>query len=127
MQTTHRRLRGNGHRFLTSVEQRNFKKHCLEQLKLGMGRRVKVTVMPKKEPPPHRAAYLPLQHQLFGEQHGLVAERLRHLHPRGRVPGTAWTLDTCGTHTHTQDAKVRRAITTQQGGGGPQTKSYVHN
>lgn len=41
-------------------------------------------------------AYLPLQHQLFGEQHGLVAERLRHLHSSRRVPGTAWTFDTCG-------------------------------
>lgn len=51
MQTTHRRLRGNGHRFLTFVEQKNLKKRCLEHLKLGMGRRVKVTVMPKKEPP----------------------------------------------------------------------------
>lgn len=39
-------------------------------------------------------AYLPLHHQLFGEQHGLVAEGLSHLHPSGRVSGTAWTFDT---------------------------------
>lgn len=47
---------------------------------------------------PADLAYLPLQHQLFGEQHGLVAEGLRHLHPYGRIPGTAWTFDTCGRH-----------------------------
>lgn len=39
-------------------------------------------------------AYLPLHHQLFGEQHGLVAEGLSHLHPSGCVSGTAWTFDT---------------------------------
>lgn len=39
-------------------------------------------------------AYLPLHHQLFGEQHGLVAEGLSHLHPSGHVSGTAWTFDT---------------------------------
>lgn len=58
----------------------------------GGGGGVKVTA----GVPPPTLAYLPLQHQLFGEQHGLVAERLRHLHSSRRVPGTAWTFDTCG-------------------------------
>lgn len=39
-------------------------------------------------------AYLPLQHQLFGEQHGLVTEGFSHLHPSGHIPGTAWTFNT---------------------------------
>lgn len=39
-------------------------------------------------------AYLPLQHQLFGEQHGLVTEGFSHLHPSRHIPGTAWTFNT---------------------------------
>lgn len=38
--------------------------------------------------------YLPLQHQLFGEQHGLVTEWFSHLHPSGHIPGTAWAFNT---------------------------------
>lgn len=40
------------------------------------------------------SAYLSLHHQLFGEQHGLVTERLSHLHASGRIPGAARTFDT---------------------------------
>jgi len=39
-------------------------------------------------------AYLSLQHQLFGEQHGLFAEGFGHLHPPRRITRTAWTFDT---------------------------------
>lgn len=43
---------------------------------------------------PHCSAYLSLHHQLFGELHGLFAEWLSHLHPCGRIPGTARTFNT---------------------------------
>lgn len=39
-------------------------------------------------------AYLPLQHQLFGEQHGLITEGFDHLHAPRHIPGTAWTFNT---------------------------------
>lgn len=53
-----------------------------------------------------RTAYLSLQNQLFGEQHGLVAEGLGHLHPSGRIPGTAWTFDTWPKTRRLQELKV---------------------
>lgn len=64
---------------------------------------------------PRRPAYLPLQHQLFGEQHGLVAERFRHLHSSGHIPGTAWTFDTCGRQAGGRGVSVAAA---NHGGGG---------
>lgn len=45
-------------------------------------------------------AYLPLQHQLFGEQYGLITEGFSHLHAPRRIPGTAWTFNTWPTQLH---------------------------
>lgn len=61
-------------------------------------------------------AYLPLQHQLFGEQHGLVAERFRHLHSYRRIPGTARTFDTCGRQGR-KSAVSAVAANRDRGGG----------
>lgn len=66
-------------------------------------------------------AYLPLQHQLFGEQHGLFAERFCHLHPSGRIPRTAWTFDTCGQQRH--KSAVSAAANHDSDGGGEVRKS----
>lgn len=43
-----------------------------------------------------RRPYLSLQNQLLGEQHGLLAERLRLLQTPRRVPGPPRALDTWG-------------------------------
>lgn len=60
----------------------------------------------KKRNKTSSTAYLPLHHQLFGEQHGLVAEGLSHLHPSGRVSGTAWTFDTWPRTTQVRELNV---------------------
>lgn len=67
---------------------------------------------------PADPAYLPLQHQLFAEQHGLVAERLRHLRPYGRIPGTAWTFDTCGRQGPKNRVSAVVAVANHGRGGG---------
>lgn len=54
-----------------------------------------------------RSSYLSLQYQLLGEHHGLFAEGLGHLHPSGRVPGAAGTLDTCPRR---QGARVNKPV-----------------
>lgn len=122
--------------FLTFMEQ----KCCLEQLKLGLrsvkmkrSKNSKVTGMEngKKKKKKHahqtdemwarvprRPAYLPLQHQLFGEQHGLVTERFRHLHSSGRIPGTAWTFDTCGRHRRKSKVSTAAAAANHDSGRG---------
>ena len=40
-----------------------------------------------------RGTHLSLEHQLSGEQHGLVAEGVGGLHAAGRVPGAARAVD----------------------------------
>lgn len=59
----------------------------------------------------HFIAYLPLQHQLFGEQHGLVTKGFSHLHASGRIPGTAWTFNTWPKTKQLQELKVSTAAT----------------
>lgn len=59
----------------------------------------------------HFIAYLPLQHQLFGEQHGLVTKGFSHLHASRRIPGTAWTFNTWPKTKQLQELKVSTAAT----------------
>lgn len=117
-------LRGNGDHFS------HVPKCSLKQFKLGQrsvkvkGRQnSKVTGVEILGPPSHqtdemppRPAYLPLQHQLFGEQHGLVAERLCHQHSSVRIPGAAWTFDTCGRQSGESEV---RAAANHPGSSGP--------
>lgn len=123
--------------FLTFMEQ----KRCLEQLKLCLSS-VKSERMPRQESTrrgkrqekrvrlmrrgpgrPRRPPYLSLQHQLFGEPRGLVAEGFRHLHSAGRIPGTAWTFDTCGRQRRQSEVSTAAAPANHDSGGGCSGKS----
>lgn len=54
-------------------------------------------------------AYLSLQHQLFGEQHGLVTEGFGHLNAPRQIPGTAWTFNTWPKTRQLHELKDRTA------------------
>lgn len=83
-----------------------------------------------------RRPYLSLKNQLLGEQHGLLAERLRLLQTPRRVPGPPRALDTWGRgeggrgvrHVSQTNHKAAQAHFTYQNGRREQpNKSKPHN